>query len=91
VRAASYAPALSLSACNPPPTPNPVSATIAWDDIESLLVGVGCEVIEGSGSAVSFRHGDEIEYFHRPHPEKEAKRYQVRAVRAFLARIGVKP
>jgi hypothetical protein len=48
-------------------------------------------VIEGSGSSVSFRHGDEIEYFHRPHPEKEAKRYQVRAVRAFLARIGVKP
>ena len=70
---------------------NPVSATIVWDDIESLLKGVGCDVIEGAGSAVAFRRGDEIEYFHRPHPEKEAKRYQVRAVRAFLARIGVKP
>lgn len=67
----------------------PVSATIAWDDIESLLVSVGCEVVEGSGSAVSFIKGEDVEYFHRPHPEKEAKRYQVRAVKAFLSRIGV--
>ena len=41
--------------------------------------------------SVSFRHGQEIEFFHRPHPAKEAKRYQVRAARAFLIRIGVKP
>ncbi|AXI53000.1 type II toxin-antitoxin system HicA family toxin [Sulfitobacter sp. M220] len=29
--------------------------------------------------------------FHCPHPAKEAKRYQVRAARAFLERIGVTP
>jgi hypothetical protein len=29
--------------------------------------------------------------FHRPHPAKEAKRYQVREVRNFLTRIGVRP
>ena len=33
----------------------------------------------------------EVETFHRPHPAKEAKRYQVRAARAFLERIGVTP
>lgn len=69
----------------------PVSATIVWDDIERLLVGVGCEVVEGSGSAVAFHRDGEVEYFHRPHPEKEAKRYQVRAVKGFLERLGVKP
>lgn len=69
----------------------PVSATIAWSDIESLFQSVGCEMIEGQGSSVAFKRGEEIEYFHRPHPEKEAKRYQVRAARAFLERIGAKP
>ena len=69
----------------------PVSATIAWNDIESLLTAAGCETVEGPGSAVSFKHGGAIEFFHRPHPEKEAKRYQVRAAKAFLAKIGVVP
>ncbi|MDT8871611.1 type II toxin-antitoxin system HicA family toxin [Komagataeibacter rhaeticus] len=33
---------------------NPVSATIKWPEIESLLVAIGCEVIEGNGSRVKF-------------------------------------
>lgn len=70
---------------------NPVSGTIAWNDIESLLAAVGCTVIEGSGSRVRFNFKGEIESFHRPHPDKEAKRYQVRAARDFLIRIGLNP
>jgi len=58
----------------------PVSGTIAW-----------AELIEGRGSRVRFNKGDETETFHRPHPAKEAKRYQVRAARSFLERIGVTP
>ena len=69
----------------------PVSPAIEWRAIEALLLSVGCKVIEGSGSRVRFVHGDRIETFHRPHPEREAKRYQVRAAREFLAQIGVKP
>ena len=68
-----------------------VPAGLAWVDIEGLLKAAGCQVLEGPDSAVSFRYGDEVEFFHRPHPAKEAKRYQVRAARAFLIRIGVKP
>jgi len=45
---------------------------------------------EGSGSRAHFEHGVEAESFHRPHPGKEAKRYQVRIAREFLERIGVK-
>jgi len=47
--------------------------------------------IEGRGSRVKFEKDGELESFHRPHPTKEAKRYQVRAARAFLERIGIEP
>ena len=70
---------------------DPVSGTIAWASIESLLGAVGCQTIEGSGSRVRFDKDGEVETFHRPHPDKEAKRYQVRAARAYLIRLGVKP
>ena len=70
---------------------NPVSGTIGWADIEALLIAAGAEVIEGSGSRVRFMKDDEVEIFHRPHPAKEAKRYQVKAARDFLTRIGVTP
>lgn len=70
---------------------DPVSGTINWADIEKLLVAVGCEVIEGSGSRVRFVHTGVVASFHRPHPDKEAKRYQVKDAREFLAQIGVTP
>lgn len=70
---------------------DPVSGAIAWDAIESLLKSVGCRVIEGSGSRVRFEFEGVIASFHRPHPHKEAKRYQVRDAREFLAKIGVRP
>lgn len=70
---------------------NTVSGTIAWAAIEKLLVAAGAEMIEGNGSRVRFVRGGEVETFHPPHPAKEAKRYQVRAARAFLERIGMTP
>ena len=70
---------------------DPVSGTIEWAAIEGLLIALGCRVIEGKGSRVRFVHEEAVETFHRPHPAKEAKQYQVRAAREFLIRIGVKP
>jgi len=70
---------------------DPVSGTIAWNDLENLLISAGAEIVEGRGSRVRFVFGTEIETFHRPHPAKEAKRYQIKAARDFLTRIGVKP
>ena len=70
---------------------NPVSGRLAWADVEGLLVAAGARMLEGSGSRVRFVWGDAVETFHRPHPAKEAKRYQVRAARDFLERIGVTP
>jgi hypothetical protein len=70
---------------------DPVSGTIAWADIENLLIAAGATLIEGRGSRIRFVAGTEVESFHRPHPAKEAKRYQVRAARDFLQRTGVEP
>jgi hypothetical protein len=64
---------------------------ITWKDIEALLVACGCRVIEGNGSRVRFENKGVIATFHRPHPEKEAKKYQVEDARQFLDKIGVKP
>jgi hypothetical protein len=70
---------------------DPAPANIRWDDIEGLLVAVGCQMIAGSGSRVRFSCKGVIGTFHRPHPEKEAKRYQVKDAREYLAKIGITP
>ncbi|MBM3344300.1 MAG: type II toxin-antitoxin system HicA family toxin [Betaproteobacteria bacterium] len=68
---------------------NPVNGNLEWSRIESLLKSLGCRVIEGAGSAVSFDFNGMKLTLHRPHPRKEALRYRVLAVRAYLDRIGV--
>ncbi|WP_430911443.1 type II toxin-antitoxin system HicA family toxin [Methylobacterium sp. sgz302541] len=70
---------------------DPVSPSIAWADIETLLLAAGCRLIEGAGSRVRFEYRGVVASFHRPHPAKEAKRYQVRDARDFLMKIGVGP
>ena len=70
---------------------DPVNGNIEWRQIESLLLGLGCEVIEGSGSRVTFILNGQRADFHRPHPCKEALRYRVKDVRTFLQRAGVTP
>ena len=70
---------------------DPVSGTIECASVESLLLATGARLIEGRGSRVRLEKDGEVATFHRPHPAKEAKRYQVRDARDFLERIGVKP
>ncbi|ANL44564.1 hypothetical protein AMC87_PD00133 (plasmid) [Rhizobium phaseoli] len=70
---------------------DPVSGTIEWAAIENLLVAAGADLIEGNGSRVKFEKDGIIASFHRPHPAKEAKRYQVRDAREFLMQIGGTP
>jgi hypothetical protein len=40
---------------------------------------------------VRFVCRDVVASFHRPHPAKEAKRYQVRDARDYLIRLGITP
>lgn len=69
----------------------PVSKSLEWRRIEALLVAVGCQMIEGNGSRVRFEKDGQVATFHRPHPAKEAKPYQVRDARHYLENLGVKP
>lgn len=69
----------------------PTSKTLEWDAVESLLKAAGCAVVEGNGSRVRFAKEGHIAVFHRPHPAKEAKAYQVEQARDFLILIGVTP
>ena len=69
----------------------PTPAGLAWADIESLIIVLGFQPIEGSGSRVRFVRGTDVLVVHRPHPRKEAKQYLVREVRDFLKDIGITP
>jgi hypothetical protein len=68
----------------------PAPSALEWRRIESLFVALGAQTIEGNGSRVRFVLNGIIATFHRPHPAKEAKPYQVRDARAFLESAGVK-
>jgi hypothetical protein len=69
----------------------PTPKNLEWRRIESLFLAIGAQLIEGSGSRVRFALNEVIGTFHRPHPQKEAKPYQVRDARDFLEKGGVKP
>lgn len=69
----------------------PRSGAIKFADIEALVLALGGEVVEGAGSRVAmYLHGG-VKHAHRPHPGKEAKRYQINEIRAWLQAMGVKP
>ena len=69
----------------------PVPASLDWRQIESLFLVVDAKLIEGSGSRVRFELNGVVGTFHRLHPQKEAKPYQVRDARSFLEKAGVLP
>jgi HicA toxin of bacterial toxin-antitoxin, len=69
----------------------PTSPSIVFSDIELLIVALGGEVTEREGSRVKMTLRGEQWRCHRPHPGKEAKRYQVEEVRELLERVGELP
>ena len=69
----------------------PTLASIAFSDIESLIKSQGGTVEEREGSRVSISLKGQQWRCHRPHPGKEAKRYQVEEARHLLESAGVKP
>jgi hypothetical protein len=69
----------------------PTRAKVRFADIAALIVALGGEVREGAGSRVAFELKGKRVYLHRPHPGREAKRYQVEAVREFLRSLEIQP
>jgi hypothetical protein len=67
----------------------PIRRNILWNDVVSLILALGGQVLQGDGSRVRFDLNDVSLNIHSPHPQKELKRYQVKAVREFLVNAGV--
>jgi hypothetical protein len=69
----------------------PTTGGVVFAEAEALVKSLGGEVREGAGSRVAFELMEGRRYFHRPHPGKEAKKYQVEELRQWLTELGVKP
>ena len=70
---------------------DPANGNMPWDRIEALLVAVGCQIVEGKGSSVMFEKDGRRAYFHRPHPQRAALTYRIKAVRDFLTKLEITP
>lgn len=69
----------------------PTPPSVVFSDIEALVKALGGTVAEREGSRVKIElHGEQWRC-HRPHPGKEAKRYQVEEARELFERVGVRP
>ena len=69
----------------------PTRGGIVFSEIDALIVGLGGEVREGDGSRVVFELKVSRKYLHRPHPGKEAKKYQVEELRDWFLQLEIKP
>jgi hypothetical protein len=69
----------------------PTSAAVKFSDIEALIEALGGTISERDGSRVKIELKGEQWRCHRPHPGKEARRYQVEEARELLERVGVTP
>lgn len=72
-------------------TATPTRAGIVFSDIEALVTSIGGEVRKGEGSRVVFELKGSRKYLHRPHPGKEAKKYQVEELREWFRYLEVIP
>ncbi|KAB2875067.1 MAG: type II toxin-antitoxin system HicA family toxin [Bauldia sp.] len=68
---------------------DPVSGSIKWRDVEALLLALGAEMSEGSGSRVRFTIAGQTLFLHRPHPSPDTKRWAIRGIREFLTNAGI--
>lgn len=69
----------------------PTRGGILFSDIETMITALGGVVREGSGSRIVFELKGSRQYLHRPHPGKEAKKYQVEELREWLRQLEVTP
>lgn len=69
----------------------PTSASIKFAALEALMIALGATVTQRAGSRVRISIGQEHWHCHRPHPGKDARRYQVEEARELLERLGVEP
>ncbi len=55
------------------------------------IIALGGDIREGAGSRIVFELKENRQYLHRPHPGKEAKKYQVEELREWFRQLEVIP
>ena len=69
----------------------PTRGNVVFSDIEALIIALGGDIREGAGSRIVFEPKGSRQYLHRPHPGKEAKKYQVEELREWFRQLEVTP
>ncbi len=70
---------------------SPTRPDVKWSDIVSLFNALGAHKFEGSGSRVTFVLDSGKIDLHKPHPQKELKKYSIESIRVFLESINIFP
>jgi hypothetical protein len=68
---------------------DPIRPGVAWKEIEALIIALGSEISEGSGSRVRIYLNGVRAVFHRPHPQKSTDKGALKAMRRFLTEAGI--
>ena len=67
----------------------PTRANVKFSDIEKLLLSLEAQKVEGSGSRVAYIMPNLQRWeAYKPHPQKDARKYQVESLRDFLKGQG---
>jgi hypothetical protein len=69
----------------------PTRGGIVFSAIEALVIAIGGDVREGEGSRIVFELKGSRRYLHRPHPGKEAKKYQVEELHEWFRQLEIIP
>lgn len=67
----------------------PIKSSIQWKDIEKMLLALGADITEGSGSRVRISINGIKAVFHRPHPRKETDKGAIVSVRRLLLTANI--
>jgi hypothetical protein len=67
----------------------PTRSDITWSEVHSLFKALGAEISRGEGSRVQIILKAKILRLHKPHPNKEMRKYAVEAIRDFLTNLEV--
>ncbi len=67
----------------------PIRADVTWDEVRSFFKAIGSKINEGEGSRVQVILNTRVLRLHKPHPQKNLKKYAVEAIRDFLINTEV--
>lgn len=69
----------------------PINPNIDWDDVITLIKAVGGTATKEDDSSIRFDLRNLSLNVHSSHPQKQLKRYQIKAIREFLFKARINP